>query len=137
MRAVTDLATRYGTSNPSRRRLIVTAVSLLGLVFLGWVAWAAFEHGDPEVTSDLVSYDVVDQHAATATFRVARRTSEVKASCLLRAQAADHATVGELNVQVGPGGDRVQTLTRRVRTEREATTVEAVGCTAKGQSRPR
>jgi hypothetical protein len=134
---VSDLATRYGTPSPVRRRLLVPLVALLGLAFLGWVAWAAFEHGDPEVTSDLVSFEVVDQHSATATFRVVRRTPEVKASCLLRAQAADHTTVGELNVPVGPGGERSGTLTRTVRTEREATTVEAVGCVAPGQARPR
>ena len=130
---MTDLATRYGTTDPTRRRLLVSLVALLAVAFLGWVAWAAFEHGDPAVTSDLVSYEVVDQHTATATFRVSRRTPDVRASCLLRAQAPDHTTVGELNVEVGPGGERVQTVTRTVRTEREATTVDAVGCVAPGQ----
>jgi hypothetical protein len=136
MWCVTDLATRYGTSSPGRRRLRVSLVVLLALVFLSWVAWAVFEHGSTKVTSDLVSYEVVDQHSATATIRVARRTTDVKASCLLRALAADHATVGEVNVPVGPGGKRVQTFTRTLRTEREATTVDAVGCVAEGQPRP-
>jgi hypothetical protein len=111
---VSDLATRYGTPNANRRRLLVSGVAALALVFVGWVAWAALFHGDPEVTSDLVSYDVVDEHTAT-----------------------DHATVGELNVRIAPGGDRVQTLSKTVRTEREATTVDVVGCVAEGQKRPR
>jgi hypothetical protein len=134
---VSDLATRYGTPNANRRRLLVSGVAALALVFVGWVAWAALFHGDPEVTSDLVSYDVVDEHTATASFTVARRTPDVEATCLLRAQAADHATVGELNVRIAPGGDRVQTLSKTVRTEREATTVDVVGCVAEGQKRPR
>jgi hypothetical protein len=134
---VTDLATRYGTRSAGRRRLLVAASAILALVFVGWVAWVALEHGDPEVTSETVSFEVVDAHTATTTFTVARRTSEVEASCLLRAQSPDHTIVGELNVEVGPGGDRVQTLTRTVRTEREATTVDVVGCLAEGQQRRR
>jgi len=134
---VTDLATRYGIRSPVRRRLLLAGVTVVTLAFLGWLAWVILEHGDPEVTSEIVSFEVVDQHTATATFTVARRTPEVEASCLLRAQAPDHAVVGELNVAVGPGGERVQTLTETVRTEREATTVDVVGCLAEGQSRRR
>jgi hypothetical protein len=94
-------------------------------------------YGDPEVTSDIVSFEVLDDHSAAATFTVTRRTADVEASCLLRAQASDHSTVGELNVKVGPGGARTQTLTETVRTEREATTVDVVGCLAEGQNRRR
>jgi hypothetical protein len=115
----------------------VGGAALVALVFLGWLAWVIVEHGDPEVTSEIVSFEVVDDHAVTATFTVARRTPEVEATCLLRAQAPDHSIVGELNVAVGPGGEAVQTLTETVRTERKATTVDVVGCLAEGQSRRR
>lgn len=133
---MTDLATRYGTSTPSRR-LVVAVAAVLAAVFLGWLAWVMLDVEDPEVTSELSGFEVVDGHAATATFTVVRRTPEVAASCLLRAQSADHAVVGELNVPVGPGGPEVQKLTETVRTEREATTVEMVGCRAEGQTRRR
>jgi hypothetical protein len=134
---VTDLATRYGTRSPAHRGLLIASATLLALAFLGWLAWVIFHNVDPEVTSDMVSFDIVDDHAATGTFTVVRRSSDVEALCLLRAQAPDHSTVGELNVPVGPGGDERQTLTKTVRTERKATTVDLVGCTAEGQSRPR
>jgi hypothetical protein len=134
---VTDLATRYGTTAPTRRRLLVAAVSLLVLVCLGWLVWVMLEHGDPEVTSELTGFEVVGEHAASATFTVVRRTPEVEASCLLRASASDHAVVGELNVVVGPGDDERQDLSETVRTERRATTVEMVGCRAEGQNRRR
>ena len=133
---MTDLATRYGAPT-DRRRWTVLAVALAVVALLVWAVWTAMAWSRPEVTSELVSYDVVDDHTATATFRVVRRTSDVEASCLLRAQAADHVNVGELNVAVGPGGEAVQMLTETVRTERLATTVDVVGCTADGQSRRR
>jgi hypothetical protein len=134
---VTDLATRYAAPSTGRRRLTVVAVAVLAVVSLAWVAWAALSHSDPEVTSEIVSWEVVDDHTATATFQVARSTSEVEASCLLRAQARDHTIVGELNVTVGPGGEATQTLTESLRTERLATSVDMLGCVAEGQSRRR
>jgi len=134
---VTDLATRYGTRSPARHRALLVGVSALAVIFLGWLAWVILEHGDPEVTSDMVSFEVVDQHTATATFRVVRSDAEVSASCLLRAQSRDHATVGEKTVPVGPGGPEAQIVTETVRTERLATTVDVVGCVTAEQARPR
>jgi hypothetical protein len=134
---VTDLATRYGTPRPTRRPFVVTGVALVAAAFLGWLLWAMLFHGRPLAQSDMVRFEVAGQHAAEATFTVVRRTSDVEASCLLRATAADHSIVGELNVAVGPGGPETQTLTRTLRTEREATSVDLVGCVADGQPQRR
>jgi hypothetical protein len=112
-------------------------VAVVAGLALAWVAWAALWHSDPEVTSDILSWEVVDDHTATATFRVSRRTTDVEASCLLRAQARDHSIVGELNVAVGPGGQQTQAVTESLRTERLATVVDVVGCVADGQNRRR
>ena len=134
---MTDLATRYPARRAGRHVLLVAGSGLLAAVFLGWLVWVMLSHGRPEVTSDMVSFEVVDEHKATATFTVVRRTPEVRASCLLRAQAADHAVVGEVNLEVGPGGRETTTLVETVRTEREATTVDVVGCVADGQPQRR
>jgi hypothetical protein len=61
----------------------------------------------------------------------------VRASCLLRAYAEDHSVVGERHVAVGPERRARVTLTSSVRTEREATSVELIGCTTAEQKRPR
>ncbi|MGH3373047.1 MAG: DUF4307 domain-containing protein [Nocardioidaceae bacterium] len=134
---MTDLATRYPARRAGRHLLLVVGSGLLAAVFLGWLVWVMLSHGRPEVTSDMVSFEVVDEHRATATFTVVRRTPEVRASCLLRAQSADHAVVGEVNLEVGPGGRETTTLVETVRTEREATTVDVVGCVADGQPQRR
>ena len=86
--------------------------------------------------SSLQSFDVVDDHTATAKVVVQPRDAGVRASCLVRASGADHSVVGELNFRVsGVGGATVREV--ELRTEREATSVELIGCTAPGQSRPR
>jgi uncharacterized protein DUF4307 len=131
-----DLAERYGAPSRHRRPLLVAGVALLAAAGVAWVVWVSVFHSRPEVTSELVGFEVAGQHTATATFTVVRRDADVRASCLLRAVAADHAVVGELTVAVdsGPASSSVRST---VRTERRATSVDLVGCIAPDQSRRR
>ena len=130
------MADRYGGTSPARRRAVILVSGLVGVVALAWVAWAAWFQSTPEVQSSLQSYDIVDDHTATAKVVVKPSDAGVRASCLLRASGADHSVVGELNFRVS-GVSRAIVREVEVRTEREATTVELIGCTAPGQSRPR
>lgn len=130
------LADRYGTPSPARRRTVVLASGVIGVLALAWLAWAAWSQGTPDVQSSLRSFDVVDAHTTTADVVVKPRSSEVSASCLVRAFAVDHSVVGELNFKVADeNGATVRTVT--MRTEREATSVELIGCRTADQSRPR
>ena len=126
-----DLADRYGTPSPVRRRLLVGALAVLVAVSLGWLAWTAWFHATPTVQSELVTWAVVDDHEVTASVNV-ELEGDARASCLLRAIAADHTTVGEVAFEPVDGRNDVS-----VRSERRATSVELVGCTADGQPRPR
>jgi hypothetical protein len=114
----------------------VGGVVLLAVAGLAWLAWVVLFHGRPAVTSELVGFDVDGQHTVTAQYTVARRDADVRATCLLRAYAADHSVVGELTVPVS-GSPATGTLSSDVRTEREATSVELDGCTAPGQNQAR
>ena len=134
---MTDLAARYGTRSEGRRRALVAVVVVVAAAGLSWLVWVMLVHGRPLAQSDINGFETVGQHRTTASFTVVRRDADVVASCLLRAFASDHSIVGELDVTVGPGGDTRQTLERSIRTEREATSVEAMGCTADGQSQRR
>ena len=131
-----DLAERYGTASRGWSRVLVVAVGVVALVFLGWLAWTAWTHASPAASSALVTYDVVDEHAAVARIEVELRDDDVVATCLLRATAEDHTIVGELSFEVR-AADLADgaTLEREVRTERRATTVQLLGCTAPGQTR--
>ena len=132
MEQTTDLADRYGAPAPWRRRVLVAGCVVVVAAFLGWLGWTIWDQSTPQVRSDLVGYDVVDEHRSTATVEVRLADDGVVASCTLRAFAEDHTVVGEL-VFVPDDGQSDQA----VRTERRATSVELLGCTAPGQSRPR
>ncbi len=126
-----DLADRYGTPSPVRRRVLVGALALLVAGSLAWLAWAAWFHATPAVQSELVTWTVVDDHEVSASVTV-ELEGDAAASCLVRAIAADHTTVGEIAFEPDDGRNEVA-----VRTERRASSVELVGCTAEGQPRPR
>jgi hypothetical protein len=129
------MAQRYGVRAPWRRRALVSASVALAVVFLAWLAWSVYEHATPQVTSELETFSVDDDHTVTAVLVVSLDSSDVKASCTLRAYAEDHTTVGELTFTPDPSKGRRQVQT--IRTERRATSVESIGCTAPGQDRPR
>ncbi|GGD14473.1 DUF4307 domain-containing protein [Nocardioides daphniae] len=124
-----ELDARYGTPSPVRRWAAVGLSATIAVAFLGWVAWAAFFHGNPAAESRLVGYDVVDDHAVDVRVQV-DLTDVDEAECLVRALSRDKSVVGEL---VFTGSDGVQEVT--VRTERAATSADVVGCRAEGQKR--
>jgi hypothetical protein len=133
---MSDLATRYGTPSRARRPLVVGLVVLVAVSGLAWLLWVISFHGRPPVTSEMVGFEVEGQHAVQARFTVVRRDADVTASCLLRAYADDHSVVGEVTVPV-TGVRTNRDVSASVRTERLATTVDLVGCTAPGQKQAR
>jgi hypothetical protein len=133
--APTVPADRYGAPSPWRRRALVGASVALVAAFLGWLIWTVLVHAAPPVASELLTFDVVDEHSVVAVVQVQLADDDVEATCLLRAFAEDHSVVGELSFTPDPqDGERLE---QTIRTERRATSVESVGCTAEGQSRPR
>ncbi|MBA2954144.1 DUF4307 domain-containing protein [Nocardioides sp. MAH-18] len=128
----TDLADRYGAPSPWGRGVLIGVVVVVAAAFLGWLGWTIWEQSTPDARSELVGYDVVDEHAATATVDVRLRTGDVVATCRLRAYAEDHSVVGEATFTPEDGRNEVD-----VRTERRATSVELLGCTTPDQRRAR
>jgi hypothetical protein len=126
-----DVADRYGRPQPWRRTAVVVGSGLVGVLGLVWLAWATLFHASPAVSSELVSWEVVDDNAVTARIDVVLRGSP-DATCEVRAIAADHTVVGEASFTPADGRNEVP-----VRTERRASAVENVGCTTPDQHRPR
>jgi hypothetical protein len=128
------LADRYGRPSRGRRTAVVLGSGLVGALGLTWLAWTVGFHATPEVSSELVGWEVVDDHAVTAHVDVSLQgdAEDLGASCQVRAMAADHTVVGEASFVPTDGSNVVE-----VRTERRATAVESVGCTTPDQPRPR
>jgi hypothetical protein len=126
---------RYGAPSPLRRRLLITVVAVVAVAFVGWVAWAGFFHADPAVSSELLTWDQVDDHETTAVIRVTYGDGWVEADCKVRAIAEDKSIVGE--VAFTPAEDEGPDHEVTIRTISRPTAVENLGCTTEGQPRPR
>lgn len=128
------LADRYGRPAPWRRTAVLVGSGILGLLAVTWLAWSTLFHASPDVSSEIVGWEVVDDHAITAQVDVVLRGDgeDLHATCQVRAIAADHTVVGEASFVPEDGRNEVE-----VRTERRATAVESVGCTTPDQRRPR
>ena len=124
------LDARYGRTGGRQRWLWLVVVPVV-VAFLAWVVWAAWLHATPEVDSELTRWQVVDDHTVTASVHV-RLDEGADARCLVRALAEDHTPVGDLSWEPTDGANEVS-----IRTEREATAVELVGCTTPDQKQAR
>lgn len=130
-----SLEQRYGAPSAGRRRLLVVVAAVVAVAFLGWLAWATVFHSSPTVSSEMLTWEQVDDHATTVTLRVEYGDGWVDADCTVRAIAEDKTVVGELTFTPAEGEGPDHTV--EIATERRPTAVESVGCTAEGQPRPR
>ena len=122
-----SIASRYGTDR--RRRPVVGIVlgGLLALALLAWAVWAGWAQGREPLEADVSSYRVVSTHEIQVQLTAHFRDDGVQGSCLVRATAADHTVVGELNVTADElRGDSGRWMP--IRTERRATTATVVRC---------
>ena len=127
----TDLTARYGAPSRWRRPVTIAIAVVLTAVGLVWLGWTAWFHSNPDVRSEVVTFEVTGDHEIEARVDVWLEDG-VAATCRIRAIAEDKTAVGELAFTPVEGTNDVV-----IRTERRATTVEKLGCTAPGQPRPR
>ena len=131
--SATDLGDRYGTAPSPVRWVLLGVVALVVLGFAVLMGWIIVGQSQPSAASGELTFRVIDNNTAEATFNVDLSDEDVEATCRLRAYAEDHVLVGE--VAFTPDGSG--RVTREIATDRRATSVELVGCTAPGQPRPR
>lgn len=125
------LVERYGGARRGRRVALLVGLAPVVVAFLAWVVWAAWLHSTPQVDSELVGWEIVDEHTTTVDVEV-QIDDGADARCLVQALAADHTPVGELSWVPEQGRHEVE-----IRTERRADAVKLVGCTTPDQKRPR
>ena|SRR5690242_902972 len=126
------LTDRYAAPPAWRRPVTIAGVAVVALVALGWLAWAAFVDSNPKVESQLIGFEIVDDHAVTARVDVHISSGTTGASCTVEALASDHTVVGEVHFTPKSATNEVT-----IRTERPATAADVPGCIANGQNRPR
>ena len=124
----TKLRLRYP---PSRlpRPVLVGAVVALAAVFLGWLLWTASVRSTPEVSGQVLTYEVLSDQQVAVRVTVQRRDPSRAAVCDVVAQAEDFAVVGRLDrLEVPPRAERVVDVTTTIKTLRRGTSASVRSC---------
>ncbi len=125
------LQERYGAPPPWARPLTIAVVGLVAALALGWLVWAAADHAEQPLSSELVSFEVVDAHSVRVRIQI-DYAEGVTARCRVTAQASDHGVVGDLTFAAPADRGDTLTVVKTIVTERAATTAVLLGCAPAG-----
>jgi hypothetical protein len=129
---VADAAERLRRRYPKPRtpRPVLVGLIVVGVVLaLTWLVWTALLHSRPAVNAEVVAFRIDSDTSVSATISVERRDPSVPATCRVLAQAADYQPVGEQQLPIAAGTDRLVEASLVFTTLRRATTVVVRGCT--------
>ncbi|SDE05215.1 DUF4307 domain-containing protein [Auraticoccus monumenti] len=117
---------RYPRSRLSTPPALV-ALALAAVVALAWLVWTAVDQSVPPVSARVDRY-VISEQQVDVTVSIQRADPSTAVSCLLIAQALNFERVGEVEVELGPGGEALVQQLVPVRTFRTAAAVSFDGC---------
>ena len=115
------LRARYGKSqgiDQRRLRILIVILGTITVLMLGWIG-AGF--AKPAVTTNLISFDVVDPGLTTVTIEVSRPPGR-SAQCTVEALSTGFAQVGVKTVDVAPSDQRTTPRRIEINTSEIATT---------------
>jgi hypothetical protein len=118
---------RYGASKPTRWPAIAL---LVGVVGIGWLMWSALYHSNPSLRSQLVSFTITDDRAASVRYFIEREDSNQVVVCTLIARDFDKNIVGQIDQEIPAGKSKVELVTN-VPTRSEAVNADVSSCRAK------
>lgn len=130
-----SLQERYGARSRTGQVVLIAVAAAVVLGLGGWLVWAMLFHSSPEISSSEIGHEVVDDHLATIRVSIEMDDGLEDVTCGVRAISVDKTVVGEQTFTPDPDEGPVYEL--QIQTERRATTVEWLGCKAKGQPRYR
>jgi flagellar basal body-associated protein FliL len=118
---------RYGRGRPGRGKIVAVVVAVLVLAAaVGWFAYASIA-GAASATGTDVGFHVVDDGTIQVTFDVTK-PKKSSATCTVQALDPSFATVGTLQVTIGPAGTGTVRRTVTLRTTNRATAGEVTTC---------
>ena len=129
---MTDAAERLRRRYPKSRMprpLLLGLISVGVVIAMTWLVWTALLHSRPAVAAHIQAFEISSDTSVVVTLIVERPDPSVPATCRVMAQATDFQPVGEQQVPIAAGRDRVVDVNFVLTTLRRATTVVVRGCT--------
>lgn len=124
------IARRYPPSRTPRWLWVVVAVVLAGLGGT-WLAWAAWSGANPAISAKIVTWTVTSDRTMDVRVTTQRPDPRRPASCTIAAQAESYETVGQYELELGPGTRELEDHDITIRTYLRATSVKVLACVAR------
>ena len=122
------LEARYGLTNKRRWPIPALVVALVGIP---WLLWSAWNHSNPEIRSELVSFQPRGEKSIDITFIITRRDPAREVICSLIARDFDKNVVGQLDYPIPPSTSRSIKVTANIPTRLSPVNAAITGCEAK------
>jgi hypothetical protein len=123
---------RYGRTADERadRKLRIVG-AVLGACMLALVGWFGYDYvAGTRISAEVIKFDVMEGADEVQVHLEVRKDAGAAGSCTLRALAEDGAEVGRLDVAIGQEGENRIDEVVKIRTTRQATSAELMGCNA-------
>lgn len=104
--------------------------ALLGAIAV--VVLAGVQRANPPVAGMVRQFDVTSPQEIAVTLVIQRTDPQQEATCSLFAQAVSYEYVGELDVVIPPGTEKLTTVDLTMKTLKEATSVSVERCLVSG-----
>ncbi|GAA4795649.1 MULTISPECIES: DUF4307 domain-containing protein [Streptomyces] len=123
---------RYGRSADERAdRGLRVLGAVLGALMVAMVGWFGYDYiAGRTLSAEVIKFDVVQGANEVQMHLEVRKDADATGACTVRALAEDGAEVGRLDARFEETGTERIDRVVRIRTTREATGAELVGCTA-------
>ncbi|MEV4682602.1 DUF4307 domain-containing protein [Streptomyces kurssanovii] len=123
---------RYGRTADERadRKLRIVG-AVLGACMLALVGWFGYDYvAGTRISAEVIKFDVMEGVDEVQVHLEVRKDAGAAGSCTVRALAEDGAEVGRLDVAIGQEGENRIDEVVKIRTTRQATSAELMGCNA-------
>ncbi|MFH8928749.1 DUF4307 domain-containing protein [Streptomyces pristinaespiralis] len=123
---------RYGRTADERadRKLRIVG-AVLGACMLALVGWFGYDYvAGTRISAEVIKFDVVEGADEVQVHLEVRKDAQTAGSCTVRALAEDGAEVGRLDVAIGQESENRIDEVVKIRTTRQATSAELMGCNA-------
>ncbi|MGN9792295.1 DUF4307 domain-containing protein [Streptomyces sp. OZ13] len=123
---------RYGRTADERadRKLRIVG-AVLGACMLAVVGWFGYDYvAGTRISAEVIKFDVMEGADEVQVHLEVRKDAGAAGSCTVRALAEDGAEVGRLDVAIGQEGENRIDEVVKIRTTRQATSAELMGCNA-------
>lgn len=128
-------AARIARRYPARalpRWTWIAVAALFVAIGTPWLLWSALHGANPGIAAKLVAYDVRSDTDVDVRITIERPDPSVPGVCGVKAQAVGTETVGEIDIVMEPGTERLETVERTIRTFKRATSASVTSCRATG-----